>query len=241
MSLPAADLSKQPDNRTTMELGAVLPLTAEVKDDHLYVGGVDMVELAREQGTALYVMDEADMRTRMETYLAAFRSRYQNSDVVYASRIELKRISEIAGELGVVQPIYMRITPGVEADTHQYIRTGCEDSKFGFTMRDDFAYGCVKDVLAAPNVRLAGLHCHIGSQIFALHSYPEAVEVMVELMARIEEGYGYRIEELDVGGGLGIAYTADDKPASIDEFAETACPSRACSPSRAAAWWPRRA
>ena len=232
MSLPAADLSKQPDNRTTMELGAVLPLTAEVKDDHLYVGGVDMVELAREQGTALYVMDEADMRTRMETYLAAFRSRYQNSDVVYASkaflnkeaarivadeglcldvsgggelaialaagfpterifmhgnnnaaraarshpggrwphhhrsRIELKRISEIAGELGVVQPIYMRITPGVEADTHQYIRTGCEDSKFGFTMRDDFAYGCVKDVLAAPNVRLAGLHCHIGSQIF---------------------------------------------------------------------------
>ena len=288
MSLPAADLSKQPDNRTTMELGAVLPLTAEVKDDHLYVGGVDMVELAREQGTALYVMDEADMRTRMETYLAAFRSRYQNSDVVYASkaflnkeaarivadeglcldvsgggelaialaagfpterifmhgnnktprelreaiqagvgriiidsRIELKRISEIAGELGVVQPIYMRITPGVEADTHQYIRTGCEDSKFGFTMREDFAFKCVKDVLAAPNVRLAGLHCHIGSQIFALHSYPEAVEVMVELMARIEEGYGYRIEELDVGGGLGIAYTADDKPASIDEFAET--------------------
>lgn len=288
MSLPASDLSKQPDNRTTMELGAVLPLTAEVKDDHLFVGGVDMVELAREQGTALYVMDEVDMRTRMETYREAFRSRYANSDIVYASkaflnkeaarivdaeglcldvsgggelaiaravgfplervfmhgnnktptelreaigmgvgriiidsRIELARISQIAGELGVVQPIYMRITPGVEADTHQYIRTGCEDSKFGFTMREDFAFGCVKDVLAAPNVKLAGLHCHIGSQIFALHSYPEAVEVMVDLMARIKETYGYDIEELDVGGGLGVAYTADDKPASIDEFAET--------------------
>lgn len=288
MALPASDLSKQPDNRTTMELGAVLPRTAEVRDDHLYVGGVDMVELAREQGTALYVMDEADMRSRMESYREAFRSRYQNSDIVYASkaflnkeaarmvadeglcldvsgggelaiaravdfpaervfmhgnnktprelreaiqagvgriiidsRIELKRISEIAGELGVEQPIYMRITPGVEADTHQYIRTGCEDSKFGFTMREDFAFGCVKDVLAAPNVRLAGLHCHIGSQIFSLHSYPEAVEVMVDLMARIEQEYGYCIEELDVGGGLGIAYTADDKPASIDEFAET--------------------
>ena len=63
VALPAADLSKQPDNRTTMELGAVLPLTAEVRDDHLFVGGVDMVELAREQGTALYVMDESDMRT----------------------------------------------------------------------------------------------------------------------------------------------------------------------------------
>ena len=102
MSLPAADLSKQPDNRTTMELGAVLPLTAEVKDDHLYVGGVDMVELAREQGTALYVMDEADMRTRMETYLAAFRSRYQNSDVVYASKAFLnKEAARIVADEGL--------------------------------------------------------------------------------------------------------------------------------------------
>ena len=100
--------------------------------------------------------------------------------IVIDSRIELRRISQIAGELGVEQAIYLRITPGVEADTHQYIRTGCEDSKFGFTMREDFAFRCVKDVLATPNVRLAGLHCHIGSQIFALHSYPEAVEVMVE-------------------------------------------------------------
>ncbi|WP_417134950.1 diaminopimelate decarboxylase [Rubneribacter badeniensis] len=288
MALPAADLSKQPDNRTTMELGAVLPMTAEVRDGHLFVGGVDMVELAREQGTALYVMDEADMRARMQSYLRSFRSRHENSDVVYASkaflnkeaarivnaeglcldvsgggelacalaagfpaerifmhgnnktpqelreaisagvgriiidsRIELGRISQIAGELGVEQAVYMRITPGVEADTHQYIRTGCEDSKFGFTMRDDFAYRCVYDVLAAPNVCLAGLHCHIGSQIFALHSYPEAVEVMVDLMARIKQGYGVELGELDMGGGLGVAYTATDKPASIDEFAET--------------------
>ena len=269
-----------------MDLGAVLPLTAEVRDDHLFVGGVDMVELAREQGTALYVMDEADMRNRMESYLTAFRSRHENSDVIYASkaflnkeaariaaaeglcldvsgggelycaqqagfpmervfvhgnnktpqelreaisagvgrivvdsRIELQRISEIAGELGVEQAVYMRVTPGVEADTHEYIRTGCEDSKFGFTMLDDFAFRCVKDAIDAPNVRLAGLHCHIGSQIFALHSFAEAVAVMVELMARIRDEYGYTIEELDMGGGLGIAYTAEDKPSSIDDFA----------------------
>lgn len=286
MALPASDLSKQPDNRTTAELGAVLPMTAEVKDGHLFVGGVDMVELAHEQGTALYVMDEADLRHRMEAYLRAFRSRYENSDVIYASkaflnkevvriaqaeglcldvsgggelacaqsvgfpaervfvhgnnktpqelreaisagvgrivvdsRIELARVSEIAGELGVIQPIYMRITPGVEADTHEYIRTGCEDSKFGFTMLNDFAFKCVADVLAAPNVRLAGLHCHIGSQIFALHSFREAVQVMVELMARIQKEYDYTIEELDMGGGLGVAYLAEHTPSSIDEFA----------------------
>lgn len=287
MALPASDRNKKADGRTTMELGAVLPKTADVRDGHLYIGGVDMVELAREQGTALYVYDEEDILTRMATYRDSFRSRYENSDVIYASkaflnkevvrmvneqglcldvsgggefacsqmvglpadrvfmhgnnktpqeleeaisagigriiidsRIELRRVSEIAGRLGVTQNIYMRVTPGVEADTHEYIRTGCEDSKFGFTMQNDFAFNCVKDVLAAPNVRLAGLHCHIGSQIFALHSFREAAEVMVALIARIRDEYGYIIEELDLGGGLGVAYTAEDKPSSIEDFAE---------------------
>lgn len=117
----------------------------------------------------------------------------------------------------------MRITPGVEADTHEYIRTGCEDSKFGFTMREDFAFKCVGDVLAAENVRLVGLHCHIGSQIFALHSFREAAAVMVEFMARIRDTYGHEITELDLGGGLGIAYLAEHQPSSIDDFAEVTC------------------
>ncbi len=286
MSLPASDTSKEPDQRSTMDLGAVLPRTAEVRNNRLFIGGVDMTELAREQGTALYVFDEADIRYRMDAYLAAFRSRYKNADVLYASkaflnkemvrivhekglcldvsgggelacaraagfpmerifvhgnnktpyeleeaisagvgrividsRIELARISDIAGRLGKTQDIYMRVTPGVEADTHEYIRTGCEDSKFGFTMLEDFAFRCVKDVLATPHVRLAGLHCHIGSQIFALHSFREAVRVMIEFMARIKNEYEYVIEELDLGGGLGIAYCADDKPSSIEDFA----------------------
>lgn len=287
MSLPASDLTKEPDMRTTMELGACLPMTAEVIDDHLYIGGVDMVELAHEYGTALYVYDEADLAHRMHTYLEAFRSRYPHSDVAYASkaflnkaaarlaqeaglcldvsgggelaiaqavgfpmervivhgnnktpqelreaiqagvgrivadsRIEIARISAIAQELGVEQDIYMRITPGVEADTHEYIRTGCEDSKFGFTMREDFAFKCIKTALEAPHVHLAGLHMHIGSQIFALHSFGEAIDVMMEFISRIKDFYNYEIDEVDVGGGLGIAYTAEDKPATIDEFAE---------------------
>ena len=287
MSLPASDINKQADNLTTMDLGAVLPRTAEVKGDHLFIGGVDMVELARSQGTALYVFDEEDLRARMKEYMNAFRLRYENSDVLYASkafinkevlriaaseglcldvsgggelacaraadfplerafvhgnnktpreleeaisagvgrivldsRIELSRVSEIAARLGKTQDVYMRITPGVEADTHEYIRTGCEDSKFGFTMLDDFAFRCVKDAIEAPNVRLVGLHCHIGSQIFALHSFREAARVMIEFMARIKREYGYVIRELDLGGGLGIAYTTSDNPSSIDDFAE---------------------
>lgn len=287
MALPAADMNKKADNLTTMELGAVLPKTAEVRGKHLYIGGVDMVELAREQGTALYVFDEDDLRFRMQIYLKAFRDRYENSEVVYASkaflnkavlqivkeeglcldvsgggefacaqaaefpadrvfvhgnnktpaeleeaisagagcivvdsRIELARVSQIAKAHNKIQDIYMRITPGVEADTHEYIQTGCEDSKFGFTMLDDWAFKCVGDVLAAPNVRFKGIHMHIGSQIFSLQSFREATRVMIELMSRIKKEYGHDLEDLDVGGGLGVAYTAHDKPSTIEEFAE---------------------
>ena len=287
MSLPASDLNKQADGRTTMELGPVLPKTAEVRDGHLCIGGVDMVKLAQEQGTALYVFDEADLRDRMEQYREAFHACYPNSEVLYASkaflnkevlriaqeegmyldvsgggefacaqavgfpaervfmhgnyktekelreaigagvgrvvldtRLELERVSRIAGELGVTQKVLMRITPGVEADTHEYIKTGCEDSKFGFTMLDDFAFRCVGDVLAAPNVELVGFHCHIGSQIFALHSFEEAVQVMVKFAARVRDEYGLVIQDLDLGGGLGIAYTAEDEPSTIRAFAE---------------------
>ena len=287
MSLPKSDLTKQADGRTTMQLGPVLPKTAEVRGSHLFIGGVDMVDLAHEQGTALYVFDEADLRDRMEQYREAFSECYANSGVLYASkaflnkevlriaaeegmyldvsgggelacaravdfpmervfvhgnnkteaelreaiaagvgrivldtRIELGRVSRIAGELGVTQKVLMRITPGVEADTHEYIKTGCEDSKFGFTMLDDFAFKCVGDVMAAPNVDLVGFHCHIGSQIFALHSFAEAVQVMVKFAARVRDRYGLVIEDLDMGGGLGVAYLAEDEPSSIRAFAE---------------------
>lgn len=287
MSLPAPKADAVADGRTTMQLGDVLPRTAEVKDGHLFIGGVDMVELAHEQGTALYVYDEEDLRYRLREYRNAFESRYPNSEVIYASkaflnkamarlvaeegvsldvsgggelacalaagfpanrvymhgnnktpveleeaitagvsaivldsRIELKRVDEIARAHGVVQDVYMRITPGVEADTHEYIRTGMEDSKFGFTMRNDFAFNCVEDVLKAKNVHLRGLHMHIGSQIFKLHPFSEAVEVAVDLIARIKERYGLEIDDLDVGGGVGIAYLASDAPSTIEDFAE---------------------
>lgn len=289
MSLPKPKENAVADGRTTMELGAVLPKTVEVKNGHLFIGGVDMVELAHKEGTALYVFDEEDLRSRIRAYCESLAKRYPDSEVLYASkafqnkamvrlvneegasldvsgggelacaraagfpmervyvhgnnktptelreaisagagtivldsRIELSRVSEIAGELGVEQNVFMRITPGVEADTHEYIRTGMEDSKFGFTMLNDFAFNCVGDVLKAPHVHLTGIHMHIGSQIFALHSYDEAIKVGIDFLKRIKDTYGVEIEKLDIGGGVGIAYMADDKPATIDQFAELA-------------------
>ena len=87
-------------------------------------------------------------------------------------------------------------------------------------MLDDFAFKCVGDVLAFDNVQLDGFHCHIGSQIFALHSFREAIQVMIEFVARVKETYGFEAKVLDMGGGLGIAYMAEDKPSSIADFAE---------------------
>ena len=93
MSLPAANLDAKPDNLTTMELGECLPMTA---------GGVDMVELAHEYGTALYVYDQADLENRMETYVKAFKSRYENSDVIYASKAFLnKAVARLAAQHGL--------------------------------------------------------------------------------------------------------------------------------------------
>ncbi len=291
MSLPKPNINMKADGLYTQDLGEVLPRTAQVRDGHLFIGGVDMVKLAHDEGTALYVYDEEDIRARMSAYLDAFAKYYpkgayvayaskafQNKEIcriahelgmsldvsgggelacalaagfppervvvhgnnktpqeleeaisegvgtiVLDSRIELDRVSKIAGSAGKVQDVYMRITPGVEADTHEYIRTGCEDSKFGFTMKEDFAFNCVRDVLDTPNVRLTGFHCHIGSQIFALHSFKEAVDVMIDFIARVKQEYNYEIEELDLGGGLGIAYTKEDAPSSIEDFVKMTC------------------
>ena len=129
MSLPASDLNKQPDNRTTMDLGAVLPMTAEVRDDHLFIGGVDMVELAREQGTALYVFDEADLRHRMETYRESFAKRYANSGVIYASKAFLnKEVVRMANEEG----LYLDVSGGGELACAQMV---------GFPMERVFVHG----------------------------------------------------------------------------------------------------
>lgn len=103
MSLPVSDLNKKADGLTTMELGKVLPLTAEVKDDHLFIGGCDMVEIAKEFGTALYVFDQADLEARMDEYVQSFKKYYgDRAEVAYASKaFQNKAIVQLANEHGM--------------------------------------------------------------------------------------------------------------------------------------------
>ena len=140
--------------------------------------------------------------------------------VVVDSMDELRALDEIAGNQGRRQRVLLRITPGIEAHTHDYIETGKQDSKFGFCLAEDVAEEAVKAAMDAPNLELEGLHSHIGSQIFSLEPFAMAIGVMADFAARCAEKYGFECRLLDAGGGLGVAYTAAEEPASPDELAE---------------------
>jgi len=140
--------------------------------------------------------------------------------VIIDSFDEITRLADIAAEAGVVQPVLVRVTVGVEAHTHEFIATAHEDQKFGFSLRDGSASSAVASVLASPSLRLAGLHSHIGSQIFETAGFEVAAHRLVGLAATIRDVHGVQVEELNLGGGLGIAYVSGDDPESPKQTLE---------------------
>lgn len=131
---------------------------------------------------------------------------------------EIEIINEKAKKKGIMQRVLLRVTPGIEAHTHDYIKTGQIDSKFGFTPLNNELEGVIKTVLNFSNIKLAGLHCHIGSQIFELQPYRDAVDIMMSFIKNVKEKFDYDIEELDLGGGFGIYYDQGDEPKEIEDF-----------------------
>ena len=125
---------------------------------------------------------------------------------------ELERLNRIAGALGKTPAIMLRIKPGIDAHTHDFVKTGCIDSKFGFALETGEALDAVRAASAYPNLKLVGIHCHIGSQIFDTEPFAEAARVMVRFMAQIRAALGLTLPELNLGGGPGIKYTEDDDP-----------------------------
>jgi len=141
--------------------------------------------------------------------------------IVVDNFFEMDILNKIGAEKAKKIPILLRLTPGVEAHTHEYIKTGQIDSKFGFTLPNGQAKEALRKALALPYLDVKGIHCHIGSQIFELESYSFAVSLMISFAAETKEETGYCIEELNLGGGLGIYYTKDDEPPSIESYADT--------------------
>ena len=270
----------------------LLPDTAEVSDQgHLRIGGCDLVDLAAEFGTPLFVYDEAHLRARcreavsafdggaayaakaflcaamarlaiaegmdidvasggeLQTVLRAFDSdaaaKVAQSVVLHGNnksiaeltsareagvgRIvvdsfeELDRLDELHRDDGIVPRVLVRVTPGVRAETHEYISTGQADSKFGFGIGQGVAIAAVERAAAMSSVELVGIHCHIGSQVFRTESLARALDVVAEFAAPLfgESGPAAGcLEELSMGGGLGVAYVESEQAATISEWGD---------------------
>ncbi|MBR7743741.1 diaminopimelate decarboxylase [Phycicoccus sp. BSK3Z-2] len=141
--------------------------------------------------------------------------------IVVDSFHEIDRVLAVAAELGVVAPVMVRVTVGVEAHTHEFIATGHEDQKFGFSLAGGQAAEAARRLLARPDaVRLLGLHSHIGSQIFDTGGFEAAIHRLVGLQAEIEEEHGVELPEVDLGGGYGIAYTSQHTPLGPETLAD---------------------
>lgn len=131
---------------------------------------------------------------------------------------ELRKLGELAAKLGKTAPVLLRIKPGIDAHTHSFIMTGQIDSKFGFALETGEAMEAVKCAIATPNLKLLGIHCHIGSQIFQVSPFVEAAKVMVGFMADVKDETGYEMTDLNLGGGFGIRYTDEDEPVPFGEY-----------------------
>ncbi len=143
--------------------------------------------------------------------------------LVIDSLSEIGRVNETAGRLGKRADVLIRVTPGIRVHTHHYVATGHVDSKFGLSLASSMAEEAVAQAMAAPNLVLQGFHCHIGSQIFGLESFARAAELMTSFMADMHRKHGLVSHELDMGGGLGIAYQDEDAPPTIKELSNVIC------------------
>lgn len=143
--------------------------------------------------------------------------------VVVDSLTEIDRLNSVAGAAGVVQDVMVRVTVGVEAHTHEFIATAHEDQKFGLSLAAGDAMTAIRRVFAAANLRLVGLHSHIGSQIFDVGGFELAARRVIGLLRDVVAEFGVdktaQIATVDLGGGLGIAYLPSDDPPPVADLA----------------------
>lgn len=194
-----------------------------------------MCRIIDEEGLALDVVSSGELYTALQAGFPAERIHFHGNnktpdeiDLALQAGIgefvvdnfhELKLLGALATQKGVIADILLRLAPGVEAHTHEYISTGQEDSKFGFDMKGDMARRAVETALSTPGVRLIGLHSHIGSQIFETEGFSEAVGIVSSFFGECVRELGAKdLHKLNVGGGFGIRYTEEDTPLQADQY-----------------------
>jgi len=173
------------------------------------------LEQAIRAGVARIVVDSFDEIDRIEKLLSSGKAKASSSvDSHQSASRAAARSGEPSATVGSELNLVVRVTPGVEAHTHHFVRTGQVDSKFGFGLASGDAERACERILALQGARLAGLHAHVGSQIFRLDPFQRTVSLLVPLLER------FSLEELSVGGGLGVPYVAGEYAPSISQWGE---------------------
>ncbi|MEV6954270.1 diaminopimelate decarboxylase [Streptomyces sp. NPDC051183] len=195
-----------------------------------------VVKWLREEGLNLDVCSSGELTTALAAEMPAAQIAYHGNNksereirraveagvgrIVLDSFQEIARVAHIARELGVRQPVQIRVTVGVEAHTHEFIATAHEDQKFGIAVADGSAAEAVRRALGHDSLELLGVHSHIGSQIFDMAGFEVSAKRVVQLLAAVRDEHGVELPEIDLGGGLGIAYTSADDPREPHEIAK---------------------
>ncbi|GHU54441.1 diaminopimelate decarboxylase [Clostridia bacterium] len=190
--------------------------------------------IAKEEGIGLDVVSAGELYTAVkadfDTSKILFHGNNKTlSELEYALEVgvgriavdnlsELEKLNAIAKNKNMIANIIFRIKPGIDAHTHDFVKTGQIDSKFGFALETGEAFEAVKRALEYENIKLLGLHCHIGSQIMDTEPFTHAAEVMFSLIEKIKIELDYEIDDLNLGGGFGIKYLETDDFIQYDDY-----------------------
>ena len=214
--------------------------------------GLAMLRLALEEGLSIDVASGGELQAALRAGFSPERIEMHGNNkdaeeigqaldagvatIVVDSLDEIGLLDRIARDRGMRQRVLIRVTPGVKPSTHSYISTGQIDSKFGLGIESGAAAEGVAACRAAEGIELAGLHCHIGSQIFELGSYAAAAAVVADLVASVG---AEDLTTINMGGGLGVAYTHADQPPSVERYADVVMESVAREWARVGVSMPR--
>ena len=195
-----------------------------------------MYKMAQEEGLGVDVVSGGELYTALKAGFDAKNIVFHGNNKSYdeiemaiksgVGRIivdgegEIEKIDSISKELGVVTNIMVRVKPGVDAHTHDFISTGHIDCKFGFAIENGEAMEFLRYAVGFESVKICGLHCHIGSQIFLFEPFKCTAQIMVDFYARLKDELGLLMPELNLGGGFGIKYVDGDTPVPYEGFIE---------------------
>lgn len=194
----------------------------------------EMCRICNQEGTGIDVVSGGELYTALSVGFPAERIVFHGNNktraeleaavennvgrIVVDNIYELNMLNAIAANCGKTVGIMFRIKPGVDAHTHDFIKTGQIDSKFGFALETGEAMEAVIAAAGMSNVKLRGLHCHIGSQVFDVDPFEHAAQVMLDLYKQIKDELGIEFEELNLGGGFGIKYLESDSPKPYGDY-----------------------